>query len=294
MRGAHHLEPLRRVHLVRADHRPHLVVEDLRRGAGQCAKPGILQLRQEIAQRQPERRRALRHLQRRERMHVHIRQRVLDRAADAEIGRAGVVGMDAALQAHFGRAALPCFLRPPHHFVQRQIVRRAAQCLVRLALGEGAELAAVVADVGVVDVAVDDVAHDVAADRLAQRIGRGDDMLVVGIARGEQAHDLGLVRAARRRPPSTTASPTAGSTVRSIGARCFGSTVSPGAQSSSRAHPSASIARRTRVAMSGAHQRSASNAYAGYTGSRCTSTLPIAAVRCASASICGHGASGLT
>ncbi len=118
----------------------------------------------------------------------------LDRAADAEIGRAGVVGMDAALQADLGRAAIPCLLRAPHHFIQRQVVGRAAQRLVRLALGEGAEAAAVVADVGVVDVAVDDVAHDVAADRLAQRVGRGDDMLVVGVARGEQADDLGFVQ----------------------------------------------------------------------------------------------------
>ena len=85
-------------------------------------------------------------------------------------------------------------------------------------------------------------------------------MLVVGVARGEQAHDLGFVqpRAGHRLAPLHRA--TAGSTASSIGARCCGSTVSPGAQSSSRAQPSASIARRTRVAMSGAHQRSGANA----------------------------------
>jgi hypothetical protein len=81
----------------------------------------------------------------------------------------------------------------PRHFFQRQIVGRAAQILVRAALGEGAEAAAEIADVGVVDVAVDDVAHDVAADGLAQRIGGAGDMAVVGIARREQAHDLGMV-----------------------------------------------------------------------------------------------------
>ena len=194
MRGAHHLEPLLGVHLVRADDRPHLIVEDLRRGAGQCAKPSGFKLGQEVAQRQPERRGALRHLQRRERVHMHIGQRGLDRAADADIRRAGVVGMDAALQAHFRRAALPCLPRTPHHFVQCQIVRRAAQFLVRLALGERAELAAIIADVGVVDVAVDHVTHDVAADRLTQRIRCGDHMLIVGIARREQPHDLGFVQ----------------------------------------------------------------------------------------------------
>ena len=49
-----------------------------------------------------------------------------------------------------------------------EIVGRAAQLLAELALGEGAEPAAVGADVGVVDVAVDDVADGVAADALAQ------------------------------------------------------------------------------------------------------------------------------
>ena len=248
------------VDLVRTDDRAHLVVEDFRRRARQRAEPGVLQLRQEVAQRQPERRGALRHLQRRERVHVHVRQRRLDRAADVEIGRAGVVGMDAALQAHLGGAAIPRFPRAAHDFVQVEVVRRAAQRLVRLALGERAELAAVVADVGVVDVAVDDVAHDVAADRLAQRIGRGDDMLVVGVARGEQPDDFGFVQPrAGHRLRHRIADRGIDAVAASARAAC-GSTVRPGAQSSSRAQPSASIARRTRVAMSGAHQRSASNA----------------------------------
>ena len=195
MRRAHHLQPLFGIHLVRADDRANLIVEDLRRGPRQRAEAGFLEPRQEVAQRQAKRRRTLRHLQRREGMYVHIRQHRLDRAADAEIGLAGVVGMNAALQAHLGGAAIPCLLRSPHHFVQRQIVGCAAQFLVRLAFGERAETAAVVADVGVVDVAVDHVAHDVAADRLTQRIGRGDDVLVVGIPRREQADDLGFVQA---------------------------------------------------------------------------------------------------
>ncbi len=64
---------------------------------------------------------------------------------------------------------------------------------MRAALGEGAEAATEIADVGVVDVAIDDVAHDVAADRLTQGIGGAGDMAVVGIACREQAHDLGMV-----------------------------------------------------------------------------------------------------
>ena len=81
-----------------------------------------------------------------------------------EISLAAVIRMDAALEADLGRASLPGLGRAAHDFVEREVVRRAPQRLMRLALGEGAERAAVGADVGVVDVAVDDVADDVAAD----------------------------------------------------------------------------------------------------------------------------------
>ena len=117
----------------------------------------------------------------------------LDGAADRFVGLAGVVGMDAALQADLGGAALPRLDGAPRHLLQREIVGLAAQVVVRAALGEGAEAAAEVADVGVVDVAVDDVADDVAAHRLAQRVGRAGDMAIVGVARREQPLDLGMV-----------------------------------------------------------------------------------------------------
>src|SRR4029453_17245311 len=96
----------------------------------------------------------------------------LDGAADRFVGLAGVVGMDAALQADLGGAALPRLDGAARHFFQREIVGLAAQVVVRAALGEGAEAAAEVADVGVVDVAVDDVGNDAAANRLAQGVGR--------------------------------------------------------------------------------------------------------------------------
>ena len=131
--------------------------------------------------------------ERREGVDVHLGDRRLDRPADRLIGVAGVVGMDAALQADFGRAAIPRLDRAARDFLDGEIVRRAAQILVRAAFREGAELAAEIADVGVVDVAVDDVAHDVAADRAAQRVGGLRDVPVVGVARREQAHDVGVV-----------------------------------------------------------------------------------------------------
>src|SRR3954470_2169042 len=98
--------------------------------------------------------------------------------------------MNPALQAYFRATSVPGFLRPPHHFVEREIVGRATQVLMRLALGEGTEPATEIADVGVVDIAVDHVSDNIAADRLAQRISRGDHMLIVGVAGGEQSNDL--------------------------------------------------------------------------------------------------------
>src|SRR5580693_7875722 len=95
-------------------------------------------------------------------MLVHIRDRRLDGTANAQIGLAGVVRMDAALKAYLGRASLPSLCRAAHDFLKRQVIGRTAQRLMRLALGKGAELAAVVTDVGIVDVAIDHVADNIA------------------------------------------------------------------------------------------------------------------------------------
>ena len=62
------------------------------------------------------------------------------------------------------------------------------------ALGEGAELAAVGADVGVVDVAVDDVGDRVADAPGAQLIGCPADGREVRPPRIEQRHDVRLVQ----------------------------------------------------------------------------------------------------
>src|SRR6266566_4320640 len=88
-----------------------------------------------------------------------------DGAAHVEIGGAGVFRMNAALQADFGGAALPGLLATPNDLVHVEVVGPAAQILAELALREGAELAAEITDVGVVDVAGDDVADGVAVTR---------------------------------------------------------------------------------------------------------------------------------
>ena len=128
---------------------------------------------------------------------MHLGDDRLDRPADRFVGGAGVVGMDAALQAHFRRPAIPRLDRATRDFLDGEIIRRAAQILVRAAFREGAELAPEVADVGVIDVAVHDVTHDVATDRASQRVGGLRDVPVVGVARREQAHDVVSGRAVR-------------------------------------------------------------------------------------------------
>ena len=125
-------------------------------------------------------------------MNVHPRHRRLDRPADAEIGGAGVVGVDAALQADLGGAALPCLARRGARFPRRQIVRRAAQFLAALALGEGAELAAIIADVGIVDIAVDDVADPCRRDPPPIVGGGAHAAKAVAARRETVAYDLGL------------------------------------------------------------------------------------------------------
>ena len=123
------------------------------------------------------------------------------------------------------------------------------------ALREGAELAAVSADVGVVDVAVDDVGDGVADAARAQRVGRAADGCEVVAARREQRDDVGLRRAGRRRrrgrgrrrsSAKVAASVRAQAAPRQVAAKRLDA--SPGAQASSRARPAVSMWRSTACA----------------------------------------------
>ena len=166
VRGLDGVEPLLCRQLVRAEHRANAVVENLRRGSGQAAEPRLNQAVEIVADAEPEACRAMPHFERRKGVHMHAAFRAFHGVENSEIGRAGVAGMDAALHADFGRAAIPRFAHPSHDFLVVEVVGRAAQGVAELALGEGAEAAAVIADVGVVDVAVDDVTDGLAVDAL--------------------------------------------------------------------------------------------------------------------------------
>ena len=195
MRGLHDREPLIGNDLVGADDGPHLVVEDLCGGAGQRTQSGLLQLLEEVGHGSAERRRPLPDLQRREGMDVDRGLCLLDSAADREIGLAGVVGMDAALEADLGCAAIPGLAYPPHDLLQWQVVGPAAQILAHLALGEGAELAAEVADVGVVDVAVHHIANLWPANPCPEPVGSRAHRIEGAAARLEEPHQLVFVEA---------------------------------------------------------------------------------------------------
>ena len=90
---------------------------------------------------------------------------------------AGERRVDPALEADLGRAALPGLARAADDLLVRDEVRRAAQVRRQLALREGAEAAAEVADVRVLDVPRDDVGDLVAADLAAEPVGGGEDAL---------------------------------------------------------------------------------------------------------------------
>ncbi len=131
-------------------------------------------------------------------MHVHVRHGVLDRAHDGLVVLAGERRMDAALQADLRRAALPRLDDAADDLVVRDEIRRAAEVRGELPLRERAEAAAEVADVRVLDVARDDVAHLVAADLAAEPVGGGEDALALLAARLEQADDRVLVQLVAR------------------------------------------------------------------------------------------------
>ena len=119
--------------------------------------------------------------------------RVADRRDDARVVVARERGMDAALQAHLGRAALPGLERAPDDLLVRDEERRATKVLGELPLRERAEAAPEVADVRVLDVPRDDVGDRVAADLAPQPVGGREDALALLAAAAREA--------ARARPP---------------------------------------------------------------------------------------------
>ena len=185
--GAHHLEPLLGVDLVGAEHGAHFVVKDLGGGAREAAEPGLLQLAQVVLEGPLHRRRALPDFEWRERVDVDLGLGCLDGAQHFEVPLAGEARMDPTLQTDLGAAALPGLDRTTGDLAGLQQIGGAAEVLGEAPLREGAEATAEIADVGVVDVAADDVG-DVVADTVAAAL----------IREPRQERDLGAARVEQR------------------------------------------------------------------------------------------------
>src|SRR5262245_53569944 len=100
--------------------------------------------------------------------------------------------MDAALHADLGGASRPGLAHASFDLAERDIVRPTAQRLADLAFGEGAEATFEITDVGVVDIAGDDVGNDVTIAGLPQRVGRRADRSKLVAAATKQPHDVGF------------------------------------------------------------------------------------------------------
>src|SRR5512134_3856850 len=97
-------------------------------------------------------------------MYVDARSTAQCSRQDFQVGAARETRMDAALQAHLGRAACDGFRYALGYLAHLQLVAGPAERACTAALGKSTEAARITADVRVVDVAIDDI-RDVTADR---------------------------------------------------------------------------------------------------------------------------------
>ena len=189
VRGGDHVDPGLGGELALGEDPADLVVEDLRGGAGDGAEPGLAGLDQEVLDGQAGAGGAVDDLHGGEGVHVHLGHPGLHGGGEVEVGGAGQLRVDAALHAHLGRPERPGLLGPVGDLVQGQRVGVG----VGAALRERAEPAADVADVGEVDVPVDDVGDLVADGLAAQVVGQPDHLVEQRALGGDQGERV-LVR----------------------------------------------------------------------------------------------------
>src|SRR3546814_3857022 len=101
--------------------------------------------------------------------------------------------MNAALQADLGRTPISGLRGAPPHLLEIEHIGWTAQVL-RRPFRKGAEAAFVKADIGVIDIAVDDVGHRIANHLPPQFVGRTGDECNVGSVGFEQPDDVPLLK----------------------------------------------------------------------------------------------------
>ncbi len=118
----------------------------------------------------------------------------LDRLDHVGVEVAGEVGVYTALETHLGRPALPRLAGSLHDLLDTHQIGLAPQVERAGALGEGAEPAAEVAEVCVIDVPVDHIGHPVAVGLLPQQVGNPGDCVHLVATGAEQRLHLRLCR----------------------------------------------------------------------------------------------------
>ena len=171
VRRFHDLKPLPGIDLVGAEDGANLVVENFRRCSRQGSETGVFEAGKKLQRRQVKCCRALPHFKRRKRVNVHIRHGRLDRAANVQVVLARVSGMNTSLHADFRGAPFPGFTNASLNLFHLQVVGRAAQVFAQPTLGKRTESTAEVANIGVVDVAIDRVGYLVSDQFTPQPIG---------------------------------------------------------------------------------------------------------------------------
>ena len=163
-----HVDPLLSRALQAADPSPHFVVKDLRAAAGNRIQTGVAQAGDGRLQIQPADRGDVLNLGRREAMQPDLRETALDGAEHLLVPLDLQIGMQAALHQHARAAEIEGLLNLLEDDVDAvDVAFRVAHRTV-----EGAEAAVLRAEVGVVDIAVDDVGDDAFGMELAaQRVG---------------------------------------------------------------------------------------------------------------------------
>src|SRR5215472_16124580 len=102
-------------------------------------------------------------------MDVHARKSAFDGTAEGAIEKAVEEAGQSALDANFSGAAIPGFLRTAHDFVKRERISISGL----RASAKSAETATDKADVGEIDVAVDDVGDGFPDRFVAEMVGDG-------------------------------------------------------------------------------------------------------------------------
>ena len=163
------------------------LIQHFRRSSRQAANPGRLQFPQILRDGAAGAEGAVKHFLRRKAVNVHFRQFRFEGRAEFYVKIALHLRRQAGLDANLGSPVVPGFLGPAHDFIERQEVA----LLLAKVPAESAKAAALNADIGKVDVAVDHIGDQIAGGAAAQLVGRHPQGGKLQAADAEQGHPVG-------------------------------------------------------------------------------------------------------